>query len=107
LQPAVSVFGAIGAIEIMMAEQKLKSGISQSFNFWRIQVYYHAIADRLSARGDRGAPAFYFHKAETAGSKGCGCFSNGAKVGNIKSIIQGNPEYIGSFPGLDLDAINR
>jgi hypothetical protein len=40
-------------------------------------MHYHAIADRLSAGGDGGASAFYFHKAETAGSKRRDGFSYG------------------------------
>jgi hypothetical protein len=90
----------------MVAEQKHKGGISKSLNFWRIQVYYHAIADRLSASGNGGTSAFYFHKAEAAGSEGRAGFSDSAQIRNVKFIIQGYPEYTGSCPGLDLDAIN-
>jgi hypothetical protein len=36
LQPAVFIFGAVGAIKVMMAEKKLESSISQSFNLGSI-----------------------------------------------------------------------
>jgi hypothetical protein len=77
LQSAVFIFGTIDAIKIMMAEKKLESGISQSFDFRGVQMYYHAIADRLSTRSDGSVSAFYFHKAETAGSKRRDGFSYG------------------------------
>lgn len=69
-------------------------------------MHYHAIADRLSAGSNGGTSAFYFDETETAGSKGCAGFSDGAQIRNVKSIIQGYPEYIGPLPGLDLDAVN-
>jgi len=78
LKLAVSVLGTIGAIKAMMAEKKLEGGISESFNLRGVQVNYHAIADRLGAGGDRGASAFYFYKAEAAGSKRCNGFSYSA-----------------------------
>ena len=61
-----------------MAEKKLKGGISEPFDFWCVQVYYHAIADRLGAGCNWGASTFDFHKAEPAGSKGSGGLSYGA-----------------------------
>jgi hypothetical protein len=36
LQSAVFIFGTIDAIKVMMAEKKLESGISQSFNLGSI-----------------------------------------------------------------------
>ena len=77
LQYAVFIFGTIGAIEVMMAEQKLESGISQSLDFGCIQVHYHAIGDRLCAGGNRGASTFNFHKTKSTRSKGCAGFSYG------------------------------
>ena len=47
-----------------MAEKKLESGISESFDFGCIQMHRHAIADRLSAGSDGGTSAFYLHKAK-------------------------------------------
>jgi hypothetical protein len=78
LKLAVSVFGTIGAIEVMMAEKKLKGSIPEPFDLWGIQVDNHAIADRLSAGGDRCASALDFHEAEAAGSKRRNGFSYGA-----------------------------
>lgn len=75
---AVSVLGTMGAIEVMMAEKKLKGSISEPFDFWGIQVNSHAIADWLGTCGDRGASAFDFHKAETTGSKRRNGFSYSA-----------------------------
>jgi len=69
-------------------------------------MHYYAIADWLSAGGYGSTSALYFHEAETAGSKGRASFSDGAQIRNIKSVIQGYPEYIGPLPGLDLDAID-
>ena len=60
-----------------MAEKKLKGGISEPFDFWCVQVYYHAVADRLGAGCNRVISAFDFHEAESAGSKGGGGFSYG------------------------------
>jgi len=68
----------VGAIEVVMTEKKLKGGVTESFDFGGVQVYYHAIADRLSAGSKRGASAFDFHKAETAGSKRRDSLSYGA-----------------------------
>jgi len=78
LKFAVPVLGTMGAIEVMMAEKKLEGGIPEPFDFWGIQVDNHAITDRLSAGGDRGASAFDFHEAETAGSKRRNGFSYSA-----------------------------
>ena len=75
---AVPVFGTIGAIEMMMAEQKLEGGISEPFDLRCVQMYNHAIADRLGAGGNRGTSAFYFHKAEAAGGKRRDSFSYSA-----------------------------
>ena len=36
LKLAVAVLGTVGAIEIVMAEKKLKSGIPKSFDFWGV-----------------------------------------------------------------------
>ena len=77
LQSAVFIFGTVGAIEVMMAEKKLESGISQSFNFGCIEMYYYAIADRLGAGSNGGASTFNFHKAKATRSKGCAGFSYG------------------------------
>lgn len=38
-------------------------------------MYYHAVADWLSAGRYGGPSAFYFHEAEAAGCKRCGGFS--------------------------------
>lgn len=70
-------------------------------------MHHHAIADWLGAGGDRVVSALYFHKAESTGSKWRAGFSYGTQVGDVKPVIQGNPENIGSCPGLDLDAVNR
>jgi hypothetical protein len=78
LQPAGSVFGAIGAVEVMVAEKKLKCGIPEPFDFRGVQVHRHAVSDRLGAGSNRGASAFDFYKAKTAGSKRRGGFSNSA-----------------------------
>jgi len=78
LKLAVSVFGAMGAIEVMMTEKKLKGGIPEPFDLRGVQVYYHSIADRLGTGCDRGISAFDFHKAETAGSKRRNGFSYSA-----------------------------
>ncbi len=75
---AVPVLGTMGAIKVMMAEKKLEGGIPELFDFWSIQVDNHAIADRLSAGGNRCASAFDFHEAETAGSKRRNGFSYSA-----------------------------
>jgi len=69
-------------------------------------MHCHAIADRFSAGGNGGTSAFYFDETETAGSKGRTGFSDGAQIRNVKSIIQGYPEYIGPLSGFDLDAVN-
>jgi hypothetical protein len=78
LKLAVPVFGTIGAIKVVMAEKKLKSSIPESLDFWGVQVYYHPVADRLSAGGNWSISAFDFHKAEAAGSKRWIGFSYGA-----------------------------
>ncbi len=77
LKLAVPVLGTVGAIEVVMAEKKLKSGIPEPFDFWGVQVYYHAISDRLGAGGNWSISAFDFHKAEAAGSKRWISFSYG------------------------------
>jgi len=61
-----------------MTEKKLKGGISEPFDFWCVQVYYHTVADRLGTGCNRVVSAFDFHKAEPAGSKRSGGFSYGA-----------------------------
>jgi len=63
---------------MVVAEKKLKSGIPEPFDFGGVQVYYHAIADRLSAGSNWSISAFDFHKAEAAGSKRWIGFSYGA-----------------------------
>jgi hypothetical protein len=78
LKLAVPVFGAMGAIEVVMAEEKLKSSIPEPLDFWGVKVYYHPVADRLSAGGNWSISAFYFHKAEAARSKRWIGFSYGA-----------------------------
>jgi len=77
LQSAVFIFGTIDAIKVMMAEKKLESSIPEPLNFRGVQVYHHAVTDRFSAGSNWGASAFYFHKAETAGSKRRDGFSYG------------------------------
>jgi hypothetical protein len=67
---------------------------------------YHAIANWLSTGGDGGISTFYFNETKTARGEGCAGFSDGAQVGNVKSIIESYPEYIGTCPGPDLDAID-
>ena len=75
---AVSVFGTVGAIEVMMAEKKLEGGISKPFDLRSVQVNYHVVTDRLGAGCDRGIPALDFHEAEATGSKRRGGFSYSA-----------------------------
>jgi hypothetical protein len=62
----------------MMAEKELKGGSSEPFDFRGVQVNRHAIPDRLSAGSNRGASAFDFYKAKTAGGKRRSGFSYGA-----------------------------
>ena len=78
LKLAIAVLGTMGTIKMVMAEKKLKGGIPEPFNFGSVQVYYHAVADRLGAGSNRSISAFDFHKAEAAGSKGWISFSYGA-----------------------------
>jgi hypothetical protein len=59
----------MGAIKVVMAEKKLKGGIPEPFYFWGVQVYYHAVADRLGAGSNRSISAFDFHETKAAGSK--------------------------------------
>jgi hypothetical protein len=68
----------MGAIKVVMTEKELKGGIPESFDFGGVQVYYHAVADRLGAGSNRSISAFDFHEAEAAGSKGWISFSYGA-----------------------------
>lgn len=89
-----------------MAEKKLKGSIAEPFDFVGIQVYCYAIADRLSAGGNRSISAFDFHKAEATGSKRCIIFSYGTQIGYIKPVIQGYPEDTGPFFSLDFDTVN-
>jgi len=78
LKFTVTVFGTIGAIEVVMAHKKLKGGISKPFNFWRVQMYCHTISDRLGAGCNRCISAFDLHEAEATGGKRGGGFSDGA-----------------------------
>jgi len=78
LKLTVTVFGTIGAIEVVMTEKKLKGGISKPFDFWRVQMYYHAVSDRLRAGCNRCISAFDLDEAEAAGGKRGGGFSYGA-----------------------------
>ena len=75
---AVPVLGTIGAIKVVMTEKKLKSGIPEPFDFGHVEMYRHAVFDRLGAGSDRSTSAFDFHKAEAAGSKRWIGFSYGA-----------------------------
>lgn len=75
---AVPVLGTIGAIKVVMTEKKLKSGIPEPFDFGRVEMYRHAVFDRLGAGSDRGIPAFDFYETEAAGSKRWIGFSYGA-----------------------------
>jgi hypothetical protein len=59
----------MGAIEMVVAEKKLEGGVPEPFDLGSVQMYYHAIADRLGAGGNRSISAFDFHEAEAAGSK--------------------------------------
>ena len=68
----------MGAIKVVMTEKKLEGGIPETFGLGGVQVYYHAIADRLSAGSNRSISAFDFHKAEATGSKSRVGFSYGA-----------------------------
>jgi len=68
----------MGAIKVVMGKEKLKCGIPESFDFGGVQMYCHAIADRLGAGSNRSISAFDFHKAEAAGSKRRIGFSYGA-----------------------------
>ena len=68
----------MGTIKMVMAEKKLKGGIPEPFDFGSVQVYYHAVADRLGAGSNRSISAFDFHEAEAAGSKRWMGFSYGA-----------------------------
>jgi len=78
LKLAVTVFGTIGAIEVVMTHKKLKGSISQPFDFRCVQMYYHAISDRLGASCNRCIFAFDLYEAEAAGGKRGGGFSYGA-----------------------------
>jgi len=75
------------AIEVMMAEEKLKGSISEPFDFRGVQAYHHALADRFSASGYWSVSAFYSHEAESTGSEGRAGLSDGAKIGDVKSIV--------------------
>ena len=55
---AVAVLETMGAIEVVMTEKKLKGGIPEPFDFGSVQVYYHAVADRLGAGSNRSISAF-------------------------------------------------
>jgi hypothetical protein len=68
----------MGAIEVVMTEKKLKSGIPEPFDFGRVEMYRYAVFDRLGAGSNRSTSAFDFHKAEAAGSKRWIGFSYGA-----------------------------
>ena len=69
MQLTISILGTIGAIKVVMAEKKLKSGVPEPFDFGGVQMHYHAFADRLSACSNRSISAFDFYEAEAAGSK--------------------------------------
>jgi hypothetical protein len=79
----------MGAIKFVVAEKKLEGGIPKSFDLRGIQVNNHAVADWLSAGGNRSAFTFDFYETETTGSKRRDCFSCSAQVRYIKPIIQG------------------
>jgi len=68
----------MGAIEVVMAEKKLKGGIPEPFDFWGVQVYHHAVTNRLGAGSNRSISAFDFNEAEATGSKRRNGFSYGA-----------------------------
>jgi hypothetical protein len=68
----------MGAIEMVVAEKKLKGGIPEPFDFWSVQVYYHTIAGWLGAGSNRGISAFDFNEAEATGRKRRNGFSYGA-----------------------------
>jgi hypothetical protein len=68
----------MGAIEVVMAEKKLKGGVPEPFDLGGVQVYYHAVTGWLGAGSNRSISAFNFHKAEAAGSKLWIGFSYGA-----------------------------
>jgi hypothetical protein len=46
-----------------MAEKKLKGSVPEPFDFWSVQVNYHAIAGWLSAGSDGSILAFDFYEA--------------------------------------------
>ena len=75
---AVPVLGTIGAIKVVMSKEKLKCGIPEPLDFGRVEMYRHAVFDRLGAGSNRSTSAFDFHKAEAAGSKRWIGFSYGA-----------------------------
>lgn len=102
----VSVLGTIGAVEAMVTEEKLKSGISQSRNTGGVEIHFHTITDGFSAGSDWGISALNFYETEATGSKRRFGLSDGAQVRNIESVIQSCPEDAGTFFSLDFDTIN-
>jgi hypothetical protein len=77
----------MGAIEMVVAEKKLKGGVPEPFDFWSVQVYCHAVTNWFGASSNWSISAFDFNEAEATGSKRRNGFSYGTQIRDVKPVI--------------------
>ncbi len=65
LQLAVSVFGTIATIEVVVTQEKLESRIPEPLGSGGVEMDCHAVADCLGASSNRDTSPRDLHKTET------------------------------------------
>jgi hypothetical protein len=87
LQLAVSILGAISAVNTMVCDKQLSGSAAQPIYPRGIGVHHHPLSHGLGAGSDRIGSSFDFDKAQPTGGKLFLSLTNGTEVGNINAII--------------------
>ena len=66
LKVASFIFVTVGAVQAVIAHQKVKRALSQSAYFGALQFYCHAINNRFSTCGDRFGTAGDLYETQSA-----------------------------------------
>jgi hypothetical protein len=91
----------MGAIGLMGGNQEFGCTPAKAHDSWSICPNLHPFKDLFGTGRDGIYLSFYLNEAEPAGCFGRFFFLDGAKIGNVDSIFQGNPQDPCSFGGQD------